>query len=215
MAGEHQGPARAYQQGGLTFEVYRCRRCDRASVVLDPDVPVPQCHGEPMTHAGGPDRPVTHAALGDHLAEAFGVPRSGSDVCYALLVGTIDSIDAVADRIDRDCRTVARHLDRLAAADLLDRTSLPREDEGTVEVYRLADGQERPTTLGEFCRWANRAAGEPASAAPDSSGDGTAAAFRDAFCSGTREQSASSCSSPVRDDANRATLSVRPRTDGT
>jgi hypothetical protein len=105
---------------------------------------------------------------------------------------TSESPDAVADRVDRDCRTVARHLDRLAAADLLDRTSLPREDEGAVEVYHLADRQERPTTLEEFCRWANRAAGEPASAAPGASGDGPAAAFRDAFCSGTREQSASS-----------------------
>lgn len=179
---EHQEPGYAGEHAEPTFGIYRCRRCTRAVVVLDPRVTEPTCHDEPMRHVETPGRAVTREALGTALADGFGVPQSGSDVCYALLVNGLSSIDDIATRIDRDSRSVRRHLQRLVAADLLDRSELPREDGGAVAVYHPpGPDRGRPETLAEFCVWATRAAGDEHDDGADHFGSASAV-FREVFC---------------------------------
>jgi len=192
MVGSDQTPVPGSGHTEPVFEVHACSQCDRTAVVLDPERPAPRCHEGAMREVGTPDRSVTRTELVSHLADAFGVPRSGSDVCYALVASGVRSAGELADRLDRDHGAVTAHLDRLVAAGLLDRTTLPREGGGTVAAYHPTEDQTPPATLTEFCRWASRAAGEPIpDPASGSAGGNPPAAFREAFCPELNEQSAS------------------------
>jgi len=164
------------RQAGVSFEVYVCPSCGGFSVVLDPDAVEAHCHGASMEAVGTPDRPVRPTELAATLADAHGVPRSGSEVCCALLE-ELSSTATIAERLDRDPETVRDHLNRLVDGGLLDRATLPREGGGTVAVYALTDGG-RPSTLAEFCEWAARASGD----APVELDGDPAATFRSTFC---------------------------------
>jgi predicted transcriptional regulator len=145
------------RQAGASFEVYACPSCEESSVVLDPDAVEPRCHGASMEAVGTLD--LTPTELAAVLADAHDVPRSGSEVCCALLAEGLSSTAAIAERLGRDPGTVRSHLQRLVDAGLLDRATLPREDDGSVVVYALTD-DGRPPTLAEFCAWAARASGD-------------------------------------------------------
>ncbi|MFT4920995.1 MAG: DNA-binding transcriptional ArsR family regulator [Haloarculaceae archaeon] len=105
------------------------------------------------------DCQVGRIALGTQLRDAFGIPRSGTDICYTLLADGFQSVRAIADRTGYEYRTVQTHLERLEADDLLDGAMLPREDGGKVAVYHT-EREALPTTLLAFCLWATWAAGK-------------------------------------------------------
>lgn len=166
MAGTDTSRTHADTNGGLMFEVYHCQRCAGTTIVLDSSETAPQCHGEPMVCVETIDHFVDRSELSLTLEQVAGIPQSGSDICYALLIEEAGSVEAVANSADLECSTVREHLNRLVGGSFLDRTVLPREGGGTVAVYHPADGaRQRPRTLIQFCRWAAHAAGKPVSEA--------------------------------------------------
>jgi len=137
------------------FACYRCQHCARDTVGLDPDGDHPRCHDEPMLEIGPPDCAVTRDTLGTFLADTAGIPRAGTDTCYALYGDGLRSVAATADGVGRPPDTVRSHLDRLVTAGHLSRIALACEDEEAITLYHASDdGPGRPRTLAEFCRWA-------------------------------------------------------------
>lgn len=172
QAGENADPV---------FACYRCQHCARNTVGLDPDEDQPRCHGEPMVKIGTPDRAVTRDTLGTFLADTAGIPRAGTDTCYALCGDGLPSVAATADSVGRPPETVRSHLCRLVTAGRLARTALDCEDEDPVYLYHAPDdGPGRPRTLAEFCRWAAVAVDDERPVG-DSRQD-LVAEFRDTFC---------------------------------
>lgn len=184
MPSENDRPVHRHEHAGPTVEVVVCDRCDRTSVLLDPDETDRRCHGEQMNCVGTPDRPVTRQALRSTLAREFGIPASGVDVCYSLYGTGLLTTVTLASRIDRDPVLVRTHLHRLAETGHLTRTELPREDGGTVDVYHPPEREGKlPATLAAFCRLAALAAGEALPAAISSTTDPEPVpTFRATFC---------------------------------
>lgn len=160
---------RGDNHGGLTVGMFVCRQCHSTAMVIEPAETEPQCHDEPMDTIWIADRPVSRETLSSFLADAFDIPQSGSEVCWILLQDGIATRSDIAARIGRDPQIVSTHLERLVGANLLDRCPLPREDGGTVAVYRPNHGP--PETLTAFCLWATQAAGNGESAGPTAAPD--------------------------------------------
>lgn len=147
------------QSAGLSLSLHTCQVCGEAVVALRSQAVTPGCHGESMVATEETDRQVSRVTLGAQLQEAFDIPRSGTDICYALLTDGLHSVTDIADRTGYERRTVETHLGRLESKDLLDSSTLSREDGSDVTVYHT--GRETlPATLLAFCLWATWAGGE-------------------------------------------------------
>ncbi len=175
------------RSAGLTLSLHRCQVCSDTTVVLGAGPGGLDCHGEAMVRTDDTDCQVGRTALSIQLRDTFGIPQSGTDICYALLADDLQSVAAIADRTGHECRTVQTHLARLEANDLLDGATLPREDGGNVEVYHT-EREALPTTLLAFCLWATWAAGESVAsvdlAGPDRD---PSTVFWTAFCDGDEQ----------------------------
>jgi hypothetical protein len=147
------------QSAGLSLGLHTCQVCGDTAVALGSRAASLDCHGEPMVATEEGDRQVSRTALGAQLQEAFDIPRSGTDICYALLTDGLPSVAGIADRTGYERRTVETHLERLESRDLLASSTLPCEDGSDVTAYHTAR-ETLPTTLLAFCLWATWAGGE-------------------------------------------------------
>jgi predicted transcriptional regulator len=93
------------------------------------------------------------------LLDAFGLPKTGLDICLCVIGEGPLSASEVAEQLGYDRTTVTRYLNRLVDLGLLRRSELNREEGGVVNVYHSVDLERmRRETLIGFYVWAGEAA---------------------------------------------------------
>jgi hypothetical protein len=143
----------------LSFSLHKCPVCDDTAVILGGQSAEVNCHDTPMVPTEDRDVTVSATALSVQLLDAFEIPRTGTEICYALLTGDLQSVTGIAGHTGYERERVETHLGRLDSMGLLNISTLPCEDGSEVTVYH-AGHETLPTTLLAFCLWATWAAGE-------------------------------------------------------
>jgi predicted transcriptional regulator len=156
----------ADQQGQLNpdisdrpYGIYQCTDCKNIVLTMQDCGEGMTCHGEPMKPVTDYAMDVNPPDLRQVLLDAFGLPKSGLDICLCVIGEGPLSPGEVAERLDYDESTVRKYLKKLDDVGLLTRSQLNREDGGFVNVYHSVDLDEmRRESLVGFYVWAGEAA---------------------------------------------------------
>ena len=141
------------------YGIYRCVDCRNVVLTMQDCGDGMTCHGEPMEPVDDYAMDVNPPDLRQVLLDAFGLPKSGLDICLCVIGEGPLSPGEVAQRLDYDESTVRKYLKKLAEIGLLTRSQLNREDGGFVNVYHSVDLDEmRRESLVGFYVWAGEAA---------------------------------------------------------
>jgi predicted transcriptional regulator len=145
--------------GERPYGIYRCNDCRNVVLTMQDCGDEMTCHGEPMEPVSDYAMEVNPPDLRQVLLDAFGLPKSGLDICLCVIGEGPLSPGEVAQRLDYDESTVRKYLKKLADIGLLTRSQLNREDGGFVNVYHSVDLEEmRKESLVGFYVWAGEAA---------------------------------------------------------
>lgn len=141
------------------YGIYQCNDCRNVMLTMQDCGEGMTCHGEPMEPVDDYAMDVNPPDLRQVLLDAFGLPKSGLDICLCVIGEGPLSPGEVAQRLDYDESTVRKYLKKLAEIGLLTRSQLNREDGGFVNVYHSVDLEEmRRESLVGFYVWAGEAA---------------------------------------------------------
>ena len=141
------------------YGIYRCEDCPNVVLTMQDCGDGMTCHGKPMQPVTDYAMDVNPPDLRQVLLDAFGLPKSGLDICLCVIGEGPLSPGEVAERLDYDESTVRKYLKKLAEVGLLTRSQLNREDGGFVNVYHSVDLDEmRRESLVGFYVWAGEAA---------------------------------------------------------
>ncbi|MFC7074082.1 helix-turn-helix domain-containing protein [Halovenus rubra] len=141
------------------YSIYRCTDCQNIVLSMQDCGDGMTCHGEPMERVSEYAMDVNPPDLRQVLLDAFGLPKSGLDICLCVIGEGPLSANEIAERLDYEESTVRRYLKKLDEIGLLTRSQLNREDGGFVNVYQPVDlDQMRRETLIGFYVWAGEAA---------------------------------------------------------
>jgi len=181
--------------GDLTdreYCIYHCTDCRNVVLTMQECGDNLQCHDQPMERVTEASMSVNPPDLRQVLLDAFGLPKSGLDICLCVIGEGPVSPAEVADRLDYDESTVRRYLNELVDLGLLTKSQLNRESGGFVNVYHSVDLEEmRRETLIGFYAWAGEAASlidEANTTKADYSEDATAAPLDEVFWERFRER---------------------------
>ena len=141
------------------YSIYRCTDCRNVVLTMQDCGENLQCHDEPMEEVTETAMAVNPPELRQVLLDAFGLPKSGLDICLCVIGEGPLSPGEVAERLGYDESTVRRYLNELVDLGLLRKSQLNRESGGFVNVYHSIDLEEmRRETLIGFYVWAGEAA---------------------------------------------------------
>jgi predicted transcriptional regulator len=140
------------------YDIYRCPDC--GNVVLSVQgCDGLRCHGEPMEQVTSYDMDIRPPNLRQVLLDAFGLPKSGLDICLCVIGDGPLAPREIAERLDYDESTVRKYLNQLTEMGLLTQSQLNRETGGFVNVYHSVDIEKmREESLIGFYVWAGEAA---------------------------------------------------------
>lgn len=148
-----------YDPDDDSYHILQCTDCDTTVLAIGRDDPPMSCHDEPMEHIHQVNMTVKTPDIREVLFEAFGLPKSGLDICLCVIGDGPLSASEVAAKLDYDRTTVTRYLNKLVDLGLLRRSELNREDGGIINAYHSVDlEQMRRETLTGFYLWAGEAA---------------------------------------------------------
>jgi predicted transcriptional regulator len=141
------------------YSIYRCSDCRNVVLTMQDCDGNLECHDEAMEQVTETSMAVRPPELRQVLLDAFGLPKSGLDICLCVIGEGPVSPGDVADRLAYDESTVRKYLNELVDVGLLQRSQLNREDGGFVNVYHSVDLAEmREEMLVAFYAWAGEAA---------------------------------------------------------
>ena len=141
------------------YGIYRCVDCQNVVLSMQDCGDGMTCHGAPMEPVTDYAMDVNPPDLRQVLLDAFGLPKSGLDICLCVIGEGPLAPSEVARRLDYDESTVRKYLKKLTEVGLLSRSQLNREDGGFVNVYHSVDLAEmRRESLVGFYVWAGEAA---------------------------------------------------------
>jgi len=144
---------------GRGYGIYTCHDCRNVVLTMQDCGENMTCHGEPMEPVSETAIDVKPPDLRQVLLDAFGLPKSGLDICLCVIGEGPVAPSEVAERLGYDESTIRRYLGELVDIGLLERTQLNREQGGYVNVYHSIDLDEmREETLVGFYAWAGEAA---------------------------------------------------------
>lgn len=148
-----------YDPDASRYAVLECPDCDNTVLALGRDDPPMSCHDQPMEPVTDVEMAVRPPDVRQVLLDAFGLPKTGLDICLCVIGEGPLPAGEVAEKLGYDRSTVARYLNQLVDIGLLRRSELNREDGGVVKVYHSVDlEQMRWDTLVGFYVWAGEAA---------------------------------------------------------
>lgn len=162
-AGQADSPESVeYDPSTGRYTIFECLDCGNTVLALGRDGredPSITCHGEPMERVATPEMDVQPPDLRQVLLQAFGLPKSGLDICLHVIEDGPLTANEVADALDYDRSTVTRYLNKLVELGLLRQVELNRKSGGVVNVYRPVDiDRIRRESLIGFYVWAGEAA---------------------------------------------------------
>lgn len=143
------------------YDIYECTTsgCDNVALVVGSDDPPMSCHDQPMERVMDVEMSVKAPDVRQVLLQAFGLPKTGLDICLCVIGEGPLSANEVATQLGYDRSTVTRYLNKLVELGLLRRSELNREGGGVVKVYHSVDLERmRRETLIGFYVWAGEAA---------------------------------------------------------
>jgi len=142
-----------------SYGIYECQECENVVLTMQDCDGGMTCHGEPMTEVTDCEMSVRPPDLRQVLLDAFGLPKSGLDICLCVIGEGPVSPGELADILDYDRSTVTKYLNELVDIGLLQKSQLNREQGGFVNVYHSVDlDRMRHETLVGFYAWAGEAA---------------------------------------------------------
>jgi predicted transcriptional regulator len=148
-----------YDPDSSRYTVLECPDCDNTVLALGRDDPPMSCHDQPMELVTDVEMSVEPPDVRQVLLDAFGLPKTGLDICLCVIGEGPLPAGEVAEKLGYDRSTVARYLNELVDLGLLRRSELNREDGGVVKVYHSVDIERmRRDTLVGFYVWAGEAA---------------------------------------------------------
>ncbi|WP_265112569.1 transcriptional regulator [Halosolutus halophilus] len=141
------------------YGIYECETCPNICLTVRDPPESMSCHGESMRRVTTCSIDVQTPELESVLLEAFGLPKSGIDICMCVIDQRAASASQVADQLGYDRSTVTRYLNKRVEVGMLGRRQLNREDGGVVNVYTglPIEDVKRETIVG-FYVWAGEAA---------------------------------------------------------
>lgn len=139
--------------------VYGCETCENVVLTLYDCGGGMACHDEQMAPITESNLDINPPRLREVLPNAFGLLKTGLDICLCVIDQGSLTPDKVAAQLGYDESTVRRYLNQLVEIGLLVKTQLNREAGGFVNVYRPIEVTEmrRESLLG-FYLWAGEAA---------------------------------------------------------
>lgn len=141
------------------YGIYECHDCANVVLTMQECDGNMVCHGEPMQLVTDYAMEVNPPDLTEVLLDAFGLPKSGLDICLCVIGEGPVSAGQVAEKLDYDESTVRTYLSKLVDVGLLQKSQLNREAGGFVNVYHSIDLEEmRTESLVGFYVWAGEAA---------------------------------------------------------
>jgi len=148
-----------YDPSSDRYTVYECPDCDNTVLALGRDDPPMSCHDRPTEPVTDVEMRIKPPDIRQVLLDAFGLPKTGLDICLCVIGEGPLAATEVADTLGYDRSTVTRYLNTLVELGLLRRTELNREDGGVVKAYHSVDLERmRRETLVGFYVWAGEAA---------------------------------------------------------
>jgi len=148
-----------FDAGGREYRIFECRECENIALTVRPPDETMRCHGEAMVEVTEQSIDVEPPDIREVLLDAFGLPKTGLDICLCVIGEGPVSSSEVADVLQYDQSTISRYLNRLVEIGLLEKAQLNREGGGTVNVYHSIDlARMRRETLVGFYAWAGEAA---------------------------------------------------------
>lgn len=148
-----------YDPSSSRYTIFECPDCDNTVLAVGSDDPPMACHDEPMEPVTDVEMEVKPPDVRQVLLDAFGLPKTGLDICLCVIGEGPLSASEVAETLGYDRSTVTRYLNKLVDLGLLQRSELNREDGGIVKVYHSVDLERmRRETLVGFYVWAGEAA---------------------------------------------------------
>lgn len=141
------------------YTIYECRECENIVLALGSRRGEMTCHGEAMMAITDWEIDIEPPDLRQVLLDAFGLPKTGLDICLCVIGEGPLAPGEVADMLGYDRSTISRYLNELVEIGLLQKSRLNREEGGTVSVYHSIDlAKMRRDTLVGFYVWAGEAA---------------------------------------------------------
>src|SRR6056297_796437 len=148
-----------YDPESSRYDLFECPDCDNIVLALGRDEPPMSCHDRPMERVTDVEMSVKPPDVRQVLLQAFGLPKTGLDICLCVIGDGPLSASEVAETLGYERSTITRYLNKLVDLGLLRRSELNREGGGFVNVYHSIDLERmRRETLIGFYVWAGEAA---------------------------------------------------------
>lgn len=140
------------------YSVYECQDCGNVVLVMGSSGVEVTCNGDELDEITDWEMNVESPDLRQVLLDAFGLSKSGLDICLCVIEEGPLSVAELADTLDYGKTTISRYLNDLVEIGLLKKSQLNRQEGGYVNVYHPIDLETmRREMLVGFYMWAGEA----------------------------------------------------------